>query len=411
MIDFLSQALALRDELTARRRDLHQYPELAFEEIRTAQIAAEELRQLGLEVQTGVAKTGVVALLEGAYDGPTILYRADMDALPVTEQNEIDYASRNPGKMHACGHDGHVAIALGVAKLMARYREQMAGRIKFVLQPGEEGAGGALAMIREGVLDHPTPDLCLGLHLWNPLPLGVIGVADGAVMSGSSIFNLTIRGKGGHAALPHTTIDPVACAGQLITVLHTIVGRRMDAMAGAVVLSVTGVHTSSYSHNIIPEYVEIRRTFRTFNAYTSEMLEQHIRDVSQRVCESVGCEVEVAIRHLTIPLINDPQVAARLQRVFTHIVGEDALDPHVRTMASEDMSYFMDEIPGMSFFVGSANPAAGLDYGHHHLRLNFDEEALPLGVALMSAALADTLIPDQSVGNYEPLSSGATAPR
>jgi amidohydrolase len=394
MIDFKTHANALRDELITRRRDFHQYPELAFQETRTAGLVAAELQRLGLDVQTGIAKTGIVAMLEGVSDGPTVLYRADMDALPITEDNAVEYISKTPGVMHACGHDGHVSVALGVAKIMAKYRHQIAGRIKFVFQPGEEGAGGALAMIGAGVLEDPVPDVSLGLHIWNNLPLGMIGVAEGAVMSGSSIFNLVIRGKGGHAALPYTTLDPVACAGQLITALHTLVGRKMDAMAGAVVLSITGVNTSTSGYNIIPESVEIRGTFRSFNAYTSEMLEQHIRAMSQAVCASVGCEVEVMVKHLTIPVMNHPEVTARLRKAFARVVDPDCLDANARTMASEDMAYLMDDIPGMYFFVGSANKDKGLDYGHHHPRFNFDEDALPLAVMLMCTAIADYIMPE-----------------
>lgn len=393
-INFMNEAEGLRNELIARRRDLHQHPELAFEEVRTSGIVATELAKIGIEnIKTGIATTGVVALLEGAYDGPTVLYRADMDALPIQEENTFDFVSKVPNVMHACGHDGHISIALGVAKLMARHRDQIAGRIKFVFQPGEEGAGGALKMIEEGVLEKPEPDISLGLHLWSPLSIGTIGVAEGAVMSGSSVFEIIIRGSGGHGAMPHTTIDPVACSGQLITALHTIVGRKMDAMAGAVVLSVTGVRTSSYTHNIIPETVEIKGTFRTFNAYTSEMLEQHIRAVSIAVCESVGCIADVRIRHLTIPVVNHHEVTERMQHLFGRLLGTEALDTGARTMASEDMAYFMDDIPGMYFFVGAGNKAKGITRDHHHARFDIDEDALPLAVGLMASALADYLIP------------------
>jgi amidohydrolase len=277
---------------------------------------------------------------------------------------------------------------------MARCREQIAGRIKFVFQPGEEGAGGALAMIADGVLDDPEPDVTLGLHLWNPLPVGMIGIASGPIMSGSSTFQLIIRGHGGHAALPYTTIDPVVCAGQLIIALHTLVGRKMDAMAGAVVLSITGVSSSSNGYNIIPETVEIRGTFRTFNAYTSELLEQHIRAMTEAVCQSMGCAVDITIRHLTIPTVNHPDVTERLRRVFAGMVDAEALHTDTRTMASEDIAFMMDDIPGTYFFVGSGNAERGLAYGHHHPRFDFDEDALLLGVALMSAALADYVMPN-----------------
>ncbi len=395
MIDFKAKAQAMRGELVARRRDFHMYPELAFDEVRTAGIIVNELTKLGLEVQPGVGKTGVVALLNGDCEGPTVLYRADMDALPIVEENEVDYVSKTPGVMHACGHDGHMAIALGVAKLMSQQRDKIAGCIKFVFQPGEEGAGGALAMIDDGVLEDPVPDISLGLHLWNPLQLGTVGVTKGPVMSASSIFSVIIRGKGGHGAMPHTTIDPVACTGQVVTALHGIVGRKMDAMAGAVVLSVTGIKTSSYAHNIIPAYVEIMGTFRSFNAYTSEMLEQHIRNVCYSVCESVGCTADVRVKHLTIPVINDPDVTGRVHGVFLRMLGEEKLNTEARTMASEDMSYMMEDVPGTFFFVGSSNQARGLGNRHHNPRFDFDEDALPLGVALVSAALAEYLLPEK----------------
>ncbi len=392
-IDFKAEAEALRAELVARRRDFHRHPELAFEEVRTARIIAEELSQLGLEVQTGIAKTGVVAILEGAHDGPTVLYRADMDALPIHEQNEHDFVSLEEGKMHACGHDGHMAIALAVARLMSKYREKIHGRIKFVFQPGEEGAGGALAMLSENILEDPAPDYAFGMHLWQPLHLGQVGIARGPIMSGSSVFRIIVKGKGGHAAMPHTTIDPVACTGQLVTALHTIVGRRMNAMDGAVVLSVTGLKTSAMRHNIIPETVEIMGTFRTFNALTSELLEQHVRDVAFNVCESVGCKSDVQIKHLTIPVVNDPRVTRQMRDALQDVIPAQQLQDDTRTMASEDMSYLLDEVPGVFFLVGSSNPKKGLDYGHHHPRFDFDEDALPLGVSVMSRAIAEYVLP------------------
>ena len=266
-MDFKNEALQIQDQLVAWRRDFHQHPEVGFEVHRTARVVADTLRGLGLEVQEGVGRTGVVGILEGAHDGDTVLWRSDMDALPIQEENDIPYKSLVDGMMHACGHDGHMAIALGAATVLSAHRDQIKGRVKFVFQPAEEmGAGGALAMIRDGILDAPEPDVCLGLHLWNTLTLGKVGLASGAIMAGSSFFNLKVKGLAGHAAMPHTTIDPVACAGQLISALHTIVGRKMDAMAGAVVLSVTSVETSSHAYNAIPAYVTIGGTFRSFNA-------------------------------------------------------------------------------------------------------------------------------------------------
>lgn len=393
-IDFKAEAEALREELIARRRDLHRHPELAFEEHRTAALIAEELNHLGLEVQTGIGKTGVVGILEGDHAGPTVLYRADMDALPVHEQNEVDYASQTPGVMHACGHDGHVTIALGVAKLLAQHRDRIAGRVKFVFQPAEEIGAGALAMVQDGVLKDPAPEVVLGLHLWNPLPMGRIGVAEGGVMAGCAIFQVIIKGRGGHAALPYETIDPVVCAGQLVTALHGLVGRKINLLESAAVLSVTSIQTSSHAYNVIPDQVEIRGTFRTLNAETGQLIAEQIRQMSEAAGQSAGCAVEVTITHQTAPVMNHPAVVARVRQSAAALWGEDYLDATARTMAAEDVSYLMSDVPGAYLFLGSSNPARGLTYGHHHPCFDFDEEALPRGVALMMAAIAGYVMND-----------------
>jgi len=391
-IDFKAQAEAMREELVARRRDLHRHPELAFQEVRTAGIVAKELQALGLEVQTGVGKTGVVGILEGAKDGPTVLVRADMDALPIHEENQTDYVSTEAGKMHACGHDGHTTIALGVAKLLSQHRDQIAGRIKFVFQPAEEIVGGAKAMIADGVLESPRPDVSLGLHLWNTMPLGILGIADGPVMAGASIFQIIITGRGGHAASPQLAIDPVVCAAQVINALQTIVSRNANPFDTAVV-SVTRMKGSD-ADNIIPERVELGGTFRTFKLEMRDLVDQRIREITQSVCAAMGCTAEVTTVHGVPPTTNDIETTARVRTLFTSMVGADKIDTTTRTMGAEDMSLFLEQVPGTYFFVGSANEARGLNYGHHHPRFDFDEDALPLSVALMSAAVAEYVMPE-----------------
>lgn len=391
MIDFTSRAEALRGELIARRRDLHMHPELGFEEFRTSSIVADELRQLGLEVQTGVGKTGVVGILEGVLDGPTVLVRADMDALPVHEENLFDYASRIAGKMHACGHDGHTTIGLGVAKLLAPYREQMAGRVKFVFQPAEEIVGGAKAMIADGVLDAPRPDVTLGLHLWNSLPLGKIGVGDGPVMAGATTFTIKIIGKGGHAALPNASLDPVVCAAQIITALQTIVGRNVDPLDSAVV-SVTRVQSGT-AYNIIPQEAELWGTIRTFKLEVRKHVEQRMQVIVNGIAQAMGCSATVDIMHGTLPVHNNPAVAARTRAVLKQYVGESGLLLTERTMGAEDVGLLMDEVPGTYFFVGASVPNQEEYYGHHHPRFDFDENALPFSVALMASVVADYVVP------------------
>ncbi|MCA9894400.1 MAG: amidohydrolase [Anaerolineae bacterium] len=394
-MDYFARAAQLQDQMVTIRRDFHQHPELGFQEHRTSSMMAESLAAMGYNVQTGIAKTGVVAFLEGAHDGPTIILRCDMDALPIQEMSDAPYRSQEDGCMHACGHDGHMAIALATAQILAEQREQMHGNVRLVCQPGEEGHGGMLRMIDDGLLEmEPEADIALGLHLWSPLKVGTVGIAAGATMSGSSVFRIKVQGKGGHAAMPHTTIDPVACAGQLITALHTIVGRKMNAMDGAVILSVTGVQTSTNTHNIIPETVEITGTFRTFNAYTSELLEQHVRDVSRSVCQSVGCTADVHVRHLTIPTVNDKEVVHRVKAVFSKMLNAEQIIDRPHTMASDDFSYVLDEIPGVYFFVGISNDERGINFSHHHPRFDMDEDALTMGAGLLSAATAAYILPN-----------------
>jgi amidohydrolase len=390
-IDFKSQAEALRDELIARRRDLHMHPELAFEEFRTAGIVAKELGELGLEVQTGVGKTGVVAMLEGDKDGPTVLVRADMDALPIVEENQVSYASQTPGKMHACGHDGHTTIALGVAKLLSQNRDKIAGRIKFVFQPAEEIVGGARAMIADGVLTDPRPDVTLGLHLWNSMPFGTLGVGDGPVMAGSSVFTLKLIGKGGHAASPHQSVDPVVCAAQIITAFQTIVSRNQDPLDSAVI-SVTWLHAGT-AFNIIPQDVELRGTMRFFRLEARELVERRMAEIADGIASAMGCTAEMHIEHNVLPVVNNPEVTGRMRELFRQFVGDAGLNTNERTMGAEDVGLFMDDIPGTYFFLGAAVPNQDAYYGHHHPRFDFDENALPLGVALLSAAVAEYVVP------------------
>lgn len=391
-IDYISQAAALRDEVIAARRDFHKHPELGFQEVRTGAIVANALTELGMEVQRGVGKTGVIGLLEGAHDGPTVLVRADMDALPIMEATEADYASLTPNVMHACGHDGHTAIALGVAKLLAGKRDQIHGRIKFVFQPAEEIAGGAKAMVGDGALSDPRPDVTLGLHLWNNLPIGTLGVADGPVMAGSSTFQIRITGKGGHAAAPHMGIDPVICAAHVITALQTIVSRTLDPLDTGVV-SVTTVHAGE-AHNVIPETAEMKGTIRYFKTEVRDMMERRMNEVIEHVCAGLGCVGTLYMQHLTLPVTNNPEVAERCRDTFAGLSGVTTLDTTIRTMGAEDVGMFMDDVPGMYFFVGARDMTASEYYGHHHPKFTFDEEALPFSVGLLAAAVGSYVLED-----------------
>ena len=395
-IDFRAMAEAMREELIARRRDLHQHPELAFEEYRTAGIVADELSALGLEVQKGVGRTGVVAILEGQYEGPTVLLRADMDALPIQEANEVEYKSTAAGKMHACGHDGHTTIALGVAKLLSQHRDRMTGRVKFVFQPAEEIAQGAKEMIRDGVLRDVPPDVTLGLHLWNSMPVGNLGISDGPVMAASSDFRIDIEGRGGHGALPHETIDPVLCAAHIVTAFQSIVSRNVDPMDTAVV-TVGQVHAGT-AFNVIPQTAMMDGTVRTFRTEVRDMVAKRMREIAEGIAAAMQCRIDFHMEHDTAPVVNDTATTERVLAAMLRVDYKDLSFMPERTMGAEDVGFFMDDIPGTFFFLGCANAERGLDAPHHHPRFDFDEAALPIGVALLSAAVAEFVMGEDRHG-------------
>jgi len=393
VIDYWAIAEAMRADLIARRRDFHRYPELAFEEQRTSTIIADELHKLGLEVQTGVGGTGVVGILEGASDGPTVLVRSDMDALPVFEANDVDYRSLNHGKMHACGHDGHMSILLGLAKLFSSLQSHLVGRIKFVFQPAEEIGQGAQAMVRDGVLDDPTPDIVLGLHLWTELPIGSVGLSSGPIMAAVSNFDVHITGRGGHGGIPQDAVDPVVCAAHIITALQTIISRNVDPLDSAV-LSVTRVEAGT-THNVIPETARLSGTLRTFKAEVRNRISERIQNVCTQVALALGCESRVEIHHKTEPVENTPHVVDRVHQAFKRISAASLQIVDERTTAGEDVYAFMRHAPGLFFFVGAANREQGLSFPHHHEKFDFDESALPLAVALMATAIGEYVIPQE----------------
>jgi len=395
MNNFLQQAKDLFPYTQSLRRDFHMHPELGFTEIRTGGIVAKELEALGIEVTKGVGKTGVVGLLEGAKPGPTILLRFDMDALPITEDTGAEYSSTNPGVMHACGHDGHTAIGLTVAKILNEHKDELKGSIKFCFQPSEEGTngeevGGALMMMRDGVLESPKVEKTLSLHVWNDKPVGWIHVAKGPVMAGAELFTIKLTGKGGHGAAPDTTVDPVICAAHITTALQTIVSRNVPPLKPAVI-SVTSIHTGT-AFNIIPQTAELTGTIRTFDTETRKLVLERFEQIVTGVATSMGCESEITIKQVTAPVINNEAIAANVhtavQKVFP---GTKIDDNSYLTMGAEDMGYMQEKVDGCYFFIGSANAERNLNYNHHHPKFDFDEQALINGVALMATAAADIL--------------------
>lgn len=389
MIDFISEAQELFEYTRELRRDFHQHPELGFQEVRTAGIVARELTDLGLEVSTGVGKTGVVAILEGKKEGPVILARFDMDALPIQEETGAEYASQTQGVMHACGHDGHTAAGLTVARILEAHKEELSGTVKLVFQPAEEGLGGAEAMVADGVLDNPRPERSLSLHLWNDKPVGWIGITPGPAMSASDRFAVKIRGRGGHGAAPHLGIDPVVAGAQVISALQNIVSRNVPPLESAVV-TVTSM-TGGEAFNVIPEVIELRGTIRSFKSEIRDLVLRRFKKIVTGIAEAMDCQAEIELWKITPATVNDPEMAGRVREVAARILPESELEANERTMGSEDMAYMMDDIPGCYFFVGSANHEQGLDAAHHHPKFDFDERALPRAAALMAGAVVEFL--------------------
>jgi amidohydrolase len=387
--NFLEQAQQNFEYTRGLRRDFHIHPELGFREVRTAGIVARELNQLGLEVTTGVAKTGVIGILEGEQPGPTLLLRFDMDALPIQEETGAEYASQEPGVMHACGHDGHTAIGLTVARMLNTYRAELPGRLKFVFQPAEEGLGGAKQMVAEGVLENPRPDAALSLHLWNEKPVGEFGITPGPVMAASETFIVKLTGAGGHGASPHLSVDPVFAAAQVITALQSIVSRNVNPLEGAVI-SATLLRAGE-TFNVIPETVEIQGTIRTYLPDVRDLVLRRFREIVHGVSEALECKADVDIQEVTLTVNNHPGITTRVQQVARQVLPEASLHMDLRTMGSEDMAYMMQEIPGCYFFVGSRNDELGFNAPHHNPKFDIDEAALPRAAGLMAAAAYELL--------------------
>ena len=372
---------ALQPQLVAWRRSLHQRPELGFKEQLTAQFIAQKLQEWGIEHQTGVAKTGIVATINSGSPGPVLAIRADIDALPIQEENEVSYRSQHDGIMHACGHDGHTAIALGTAYYLWQHRQDFTGTVKIIFQPAEEGPGGAKPMIEAGVLKNPDVDAIIGLHLWNNLALGTVGVRKGALMAAVECFSCTIFGKGGHGAMPHQTVDSVVVSAQIVNALQTIVARNVDPIESAVV-TVGELHAGT-KHNIIADTARMTGTVRYFNPKLQGFIGKRIEQIIAGVCQSQGASYELDYWHQYPPVINDANIAELVRSVALEVVETPAgIVPECQTMGAEDMSFFLQAVPGCYFFLGSANPEKDLAYPHHHPRFNFDETALGMGVEI-----------------------------
>ena len=384
---------SLHPQVMTWRRQIHQHPELGFAETLTAQFIHEKLTQWDIPHEIGIAKTGIVALVRGDRPGPVLAIRADMDALPIHEENDLDYKSKHPGKMHACGHDGHVAIALGTAHYLNTHRHTFSGTVKFIFQPAEEGPGGAKPMIEAGVLNNPDVDALIGLHLWQQLPIGTLGVREGALMAAVETFDCTILGRGGHGAIPQQTIDSIVITAQIITALQTIVARNLDPIDSAVVT--VGTFHAGTACNVIADTAQISGTVRYFKPQYADYFDRRIEQIISGVCTMHGATYQLNYRKLYPPVINDSTMTALvrscaedwaqmgvqpLQSTTLSVSQPESVTPHCQTMGGEDISYFLNAVPGCYFFVGSSNVEKGLIFPHHHPQFNIDETALAIGM-------------------------------
>ncbi|MBE3593421.1 MAG: amidohydrolase [Candidatus Carbobacillus altaicus] len=388
-IDLLQQVFQAIDdlfpEMVAWRRHLHQYPELSFEEVETPRFVADILKAWGVRVREGVGGRGVVGRIKGHGDGPTVALRADFDALPIEDEKEVSYRSKIQGKMHACGHDGHTATLLAVAKVLSDTRHLWPGEVVLIHQFAEElSPGGAQPMIDDGALDEV--DIIFGTHLWSGLPLGMIGTRSGFAMANADRFTVEVQGRGGHGAAPHETLDAIVIAANIITKLQQIVARRIDPLKEAVVT--IGKIQGGSAFNVIAERVTMEGTVRTFDEAVREKIQQELSRLVSGEAAMFGAEATLMYEKGYDALINDPQVTERFQTLMQTLYDAKRVASMPPTMGGEDFAYYLKRVPGTFFFTGAGNPAVQAAYPHHHPRFDIDERAMLIaGKALVSAAL------------------------
>jgi amidohydrolase len=373
-------------EVIATRRDFHTHPELGFQEVRTAGIVAERLRTYGYEVHEGIAVTGVAGVMRGSRPGKTVMLRADMDALPLPEETGRPFASQNAGKMHACGHDGHVAMLLGAAKLIAERKSDLAGTIVLCFQPAEEGHGGAKKMVEEGFLERFGIERAFGLHLFSQLPTGVLGFREGPFYASSDSLEIRIDGFGGHGAAPHLSIDPILVAAEFVASVQKVVSRQIDPLEPAVV-TIGAIHGGT-THNVIPSSVTLMGTVRAFDAGVREKMAERIERVLKGVCDAAGATY--AFDYLwRYPVTSNDAAQTRYVRALAEkTIGAARVVSSEKHMGAEDFSFFAERVPA-SYFVLGSNGGPSTAFPHHHGKFDVDEAALETGVRIMAALAFD----------------------
>lgn len=378
----------LTPQLIAWRRDFHRHPEIAFEEHRTSSVLREFMEGLGISVDS-FAKTGLRGILEGQPGGRTVALRADMDALPLKEEGDKEYISENPEATHACAHDGHMAVLMGVVQLLSERKDQFTGKVVFLFQPSEERIpGGAKKMIEEGAFD--GVDVVFGLHFWQPLPTGKVGAVKGAMMAQPDQFSIKIIGKGGHGSMPHTTVDPILAASHLVVNAQSIVSRNVDPLKPVVVSF--GTISGGTIENVIPSQVELTGTVRTFDPNLQVLAEKRLREITERTCQAFGASAELEYERGYPPLVNDESMVDFVLETAQKVLGKESVVEIDPVMGGEDFAYFLQKVPGAFLFFGMGD---GMEYPHHHPAFDMDEKALPLATLLMCSQALEYLGKDQ----------------
>lgn len=383
-MNFLNEVKAIEKDMIGARRRIHQRPELAYHEAATAAFVAKKLQSLGIETATGAGETGVLGVLKGARRGKVVALRADMDALPVQEQADVEFKSRVNGVMHACGHDSHVAMLLAAATVLAAHREELQGTVKFLFQPAEEhgGRGGAKPMIEAGVMENPHVNFVFGLHISNRLPSGSFGVRAGPAMAAPDTFRLKIRGRGGHGSAPHETVDPVYVAAHVILALQGVSARAIDPVK-PFVISVGSIHSGT-KENIIPDDAMLEGTIRTLDEQTRRRAKAKVDEVSKAVSKAFGATCDVSFEEDAYPVtVNDPAVTEKVAGLLSQIPGTKVvqMDP---LLGGEDFSRFLQKAPGTFYYLGTRNPRKDCVYPNHSSRFKIDEDVLKYGAASLA---------------------------
>ena len=376
----LRLAKQIDDWIIDRRRQLHRFPELMYEEVRTSQLVRDTLDGLGVSYRYPLAETGVVATI-GNGNGPCVALRADMDALPIHEEADVSFTSEIDGKMHACGHDCHTAMLLGAARILKENEDTLNGTVKLLFQPAEEGGAGGLRMCNEGALEDPSVQRVFGIHVWPQLPTGTIGACEGTFLAAAGSLKISIHGTSGHAAMPHFAVDPVTTSAKVINELQTIVSRETDPLSSAVI-SITTIHAGE-AYNVIPETVELTGTIRALTLDTLELLQSRVKDITQSIATANRCTVDIEFPgHDYPPTVNDSEAWNLAKEVGNELLGDGQVHEILPVMGGEDFAFYCQKVPGCFVGLGIQNESAGAIYSVHNSRFKVDENALHFGTAM-----------------------------